>query len=94
MKKLYSKKQLALMIIDANPDIFIPLESLIEDLDSIYKSRKIAKKIMNKEEFDEALLKNLIKTSVNIFSDNISVLYKTIMSEEELFALKDYISIK
>lgn len=91
MKKVYSKKQLALLILDNNPNIFIPLESLIDDLNHIYKLRKIAKKIINNTEYSVPLLKNLITTSNNIFGSNCSLLYNVIMSEEEYRAIKDWL---
>ena len=91
MKKIYSKKQLALLIINDNPDIFIPLDTLIDDLSCIYKIRKIAKKILNNDLYNEALLKNLVTTSKNIFGENSTKLYNIILTEEELNAVKDFI---
>lgn len=91
MKKSYSKKQLALLIIEANPDIFIPVEALVADLDSIYKIKKIGKKIILGIEYDESLLKNLIKISRNIFSDNVEMLYDIIISDEEMEVLLPYL---
>lgn len=89
MKKLYSKKQLALIIIGMNDPIFIPLETLIDDLDIIYKMRKIAKKIMAGVEYDVDYLKNLFVIGHNIFGDNILLLFKIIMTDEEVIALEN-----
>jgi len=91
MKKIYSKKQLALLIINDNPDIFIPLDTLIDDLSCIYKIRKIAKKILNNDLYNEALLKNLVTTSKNIFGENSAKLYDIILTEDELHVIKDFI---
>lgn len=91
MKKIYSKKQLALMIVSANPDIFIPIDTLIDDLNYIYKIRKIAKKIIHKDEYNDTLLKNLITTSRNIFGDNCNKLYDIVLSEDELEVIKPFL---
>lgn len=91
MKKIYSKKQLAMLIINDNPDIFIPLDTLIDDLACIYKIRKIAKKILHNDLYNDALLKNLVTTSKNIFGDNSTKLYDIILTTEELEAVKDFI---
>lgn len=94
MKKVYSKKQLALLIIAANDSIFIPVETLTEDLDTIYKIRKIAKKIINEKEYDIKLLKNLFITASNVFGDNVISLFNIILSDEEIViiekTLKEY----
>lgn len=91
MKKNYSKKNLALLIIEANKDTFIPFESLVEDLDSIYKIRKIARKILDDSEYDEKLLKNMIIIANNIFHDNAMILMNVIMSEQEIDMIKEYL---
>lgn len=88
MKKKYSKKQLAQLIIDANPDIFIPLESLVEDLDSIYKIRKIAVKILNKEEYCISLLRNLLIIANNAFGKNKNILINIVLSDDEIKAVQ------
>lgn len=92
MKKIYSKKQLAQLIINANPDIFLPIETLTDDLNCIYKVRKIAKKIINNDQYNEALLKNLITTSRNIFGANCDKLYDIVLNDEELDAVRKYLS--
>lgn len=91
MKKIYSKKQLATMIINANPDIFIPIETLVDDLNCIYKVRKIAKKILHNDHYNETLLKNLITTSRNIFGVNCDKLYAIVLSDDELEAVKGFL---
>lgn len=91
MKKNYSKKQLASLIIEANPDAFIPFDTLVDDLDSIFKIRKIARKILDDNEYDEMLLKNLIITANNVFHNKAETLYNIVMSEQELDIIKDYL---
>lgn len=88
MKKVYSKKQLARMIIEANENIFIPLETLVNDLDSIYKIRKIAVKIINENEYDHRLLNNLFIISNNAFGNNVDRLYEIIMTPQEIEVIK------
>lgn len=84
MKKIFSKKQLAAKILESNPDIFIPSESLLEDLTVIYRIRKIANKIQKNVEYDENLLKNLVITANNVFGQNAETLYSIIMDEDEM----------
>lgn len=88
MKKKYSKKQLAWMIIQANPDIFIPYESLLEDLDSIYRVRKIAAKIIKEEEYCLSLLMNMLIAANNTFGKNKGIIIDIVLSQEEIDAVK------
>lgn len=88
MKKKYSKKQLATLIIDANPDIFIPYDSLLEDLDSIYRVRKIAAKIIKGEDYCISLLVNMLITANNTFGKNKNVLISAVLTQEEIDAVK------
>ena len=88
MKKKYSKKQLASMIIQANPDIFIPYESLLEDLDSIYRVRKIAAKIIKEEEYCLSLLMNMLIAANNTFGKNKGIIIDIVLSQEEIDAVK------
>lgn len=88
MKKKYSKKQLASMIIEANPDIFIPYESLLEDLDSIYRVRKIAAKIIKEEEYCLSLLMNMLIAANNTFGKNKGIIIDIVLSQEEIDAVK------
>mgnify|MGYP003621490802 FL=1 len=81
MKKIYSKKQLARIILEYNPDIFIPLDSLVADLNNIYKVKKIAIKILNNIEYDQVLLKNLVITANNIFGNSCYNLYMILMTD-------------
>jgi hypothetical protein len=89
MKKIYSKRQLAELIIEANDAIFIPFETLVLDLDHIYKIRKIAKKILRNDKYCEKLLVNHYKIATNIFGDNVSKLYNAVMSDEEIKVVND-----
>lgn len=91
MIKFYSKKHLAKLIVEANPDIFIPLDVLIDDLDIIYKIRKVAKKVISGRDYSILYLKNLITISENTFGDKAIVLYKLILSDDELKALQSVI---
>lgn len=88
MKKKYSKKQLASLIIQANPDIFIPYESLLEDLDSIYRVRKIAAKIIKEEEYCLSLLMNMLIAANNTFGKNKGIIIDIVLSKEEIDAVK------
>lgn len=88
MKKKYSKKQLASLIIQANPDIFIPYESLLEDLDSIYRVRKIAAKIIKEEEYCLSLLMNMLIAANNTFGKNKGIIIDIVLSQEEIDAVK------
>ena len=88
MKKKYSKKQLAALIIESNQDIFIPYESLLEDLDSIYKIRKIACKIIKNEDYCISLLVNMLITANNTFGKNKNVLINAVLTQEEIDAVK------
>ena len=92
MKKKYSKKQLAALIIEANPDIFIPYESLLEDLDSIYRIRKIAAKIIKQEEYCMSLLINMLITANNTFGKNKNILINAVLSQEEIDAVKNVLN--
>lgn len=87
MKKKYSKKQLATLIIQANPDIFIPYESLLEDLDSIYRVRKIAAKIIKGEEYCVSLLVNMLIVANNTFGKNKETIINIVLSQEEIDAV-------
>ena len=87
-KHTYSKRQLATRIIELNPDTFIPMDVLIDDITYIYKIRKIIRRIINMQEYDIILLKNLIQTSYNIFGNNCIILLQIILSEEEYECLK------
>jgi hypothetical protein len=84
MKKIYSKRQLAELIIEANTAIFIPFETLVLDLDHVYKIRKIAKKILRNDKYCDKLLLNHYKIATNIFGNNLNILYSVIMSDEEI----------
>lgn len=88
MKKSYSKKQLAMLIIEANPSIFIPTDVLMDDLDCIYKIRKYAKKILSNRPYDVQLIENMVTISKNIFENKITILYNMVMSDEELEAIE------
>lgn len=88
MKKIYSKKKLAEVILTANVDIFIPPDMLFDDLDHLYKIKRIIKKIMNGSNPDRNVLKNLVIISNNIFHNHIMDVINLIMSDEELEVLK------
>lgn len=85
--KRYTKRQLATKIIESNSDIFIPADILLEDLEHIYKIRKIAKKILAKTDYSQIYLKNLWIISNNVFGQNVNALLEMIMTETELAAL-------
>lgn len=91
-KKIYPKRKLAEMIIEHNSDTFIATEVLLDDLDTIYKLRKMTKKIMKKGKYDKSLLRNMIITTKNVFGDNCFYIYNKVMTDEELEALSNAIS--
>jgi hypothetical protein len=88
MKKIYSKKKLAEAILTSNVDIFIPPDMLMDDLDHLYKIKRIIKKIMNGNEPDRNVLRNLVIISNNIFHNHIIDIINLIMSDDELYVLK------
>lgn len=88
MKKIYSKKKLAEAILTSNVDIFIPPDMLMDDLDHLYKIKRIIKKIMNGNDPDRNVLRNLVIISNNIFDNHIIDIINLIMSDEELQVLK------
>jgi len=88
MKKIYSKKKLAEAILTFNVDIFIPPDMLMDDLDHLYKIKRIIKKIMNGNEPDRNVLRNLVIISNNIFHNHIIDIINLIMSDDELYVLK------
>lgn len=92
-KKIYPKRRLAEIIIQHNKDAFIPKEILLEDLDTIYKIRKMTKKIMKKGHYNKKLLINMVITTKNVFGDNCFYLYNKIMTDEELEVLSNSISV-
>lgn len=91
MKKIYSKKKLAEAILTTNVNIFIPPDMLFDDLDHLYKIKRIIKKIMNGNDPDRNVLRNLVIISNNIFHNHIIEIINLIMSDEELEVLKEEI---
>lgn len=87
MKKTYTKRKLAEMIIDSNVDIFIPPDMLLDDLDYLYKIKRIVKKIMKGYPHDEMLLKNLVTISNNIFENHAYDILNIVLTDEEMETL-------
>lgn len=87
MKKTYTKRKLAESIINSNVDIFIPPDMLLDDLDYLYKIKRITKKIMKGYPHDHMLLCNLLKISNNIFDNHAYSMLTLVLTDEEMETL-------
>lgn len=92
MKKTYTKRKLAESIINSNVEIFIPPDMLLDDLDYLYKIKRITKKIMKGYAHDEMLLRNLLTIANNIFNNHAYDMLNLILSDDEMQTLTDQIS--
>lgn len=93
MKKIYTKRKLAEMIISSNINIFIPPDMLLDDLDYLYKIKRIIKKIMKGYSHDPLLLMNLLTITNNIFDNHAFDILNIILSDEEMHTLTNQIQL-
>lgn len=89
--KVYSKRQLADMIIEKNDSIFIVKESLMDDLNYIYRLRKLSRKIYENKEIDDNFLINVLHIIDNIFGLNAPIICRCVLSEDEVNCVRSYL---